>query len=148
MLLHPIRHITSPQYQHHSIVFHALIHFSRQIAIFVFSPPYAFLPPIHRPEFAFDSTQQTPQCSSSASYSSPAKQLSRPPSASSNTASGPSSPLPRNRIWENCISPILFSVSQDLFLSPLFFTIGEGEKAEAEEVLGWRGLLILNGQPR
>ena len=127
---------------------HTLIHSSRQIALFVFSPPCVFLRQAHRPEFAFDSTQQTPRCSSSVSYSSSSKQPSQPPSASSNTASGPSSPPPRNRIWENCTFLTLFSVSQDLFLFPYSFSIGEGKRAEAERVLGWRGLLILNGQPR
>ena len=138
----------SSQYQHDSIVFHTLIHVSRQTNLFVFSPPHAFLTPIHRPEIAFNSTQQTPQRSSSVSYSLPSKQPSQPPSALSNTASGPSSPPPRNRIWENCTFPTLFSVSQNLFLFPYCYSIGEGKDAEAEGALGWRGLLMLNGQPR
>lgn len=70
------------------------------------------------PTFAGNSIQQTPQCSTSVSCSSPSKQPSQPPSVWLNTAPGPSFPLPKNPVWADCISPTSFLVSQSLnFLS-------------------------------
>ena len=76
--------------------------------------------PFH--SFSPNSIQQNPQCSTCVSCFSPSRQPSQPPSVSSNTAPGRSFPLPKNRVWVDCISLILYSVSQRLACYLCFYS--------------------------
>ena len=84
-------------------------------------------------EFGFDSTQQTPQCSTYVYCSSPSRQPSRPPFVSLNTAPGPSFLQPKSQVWADCTSPILFSVSYD-FAFPSYPSSWANRKREAKHI--------------
>ena len=86
-------------------------------------------------------SQQKPQRSTSVCCSSPSKRPSRPPSASSSTAPGPSFPLPRNRVWADCTSLTLFSVSRSLHSTLDIFQCGKDGKGNVEGS-HWKLLLI------
>ena len=102
---------------------HVLLHFAATRFMLFYIPIYRYHPSSPRPakspgrsEFAFDGILQRVQCFTSVSCSFPSKQPSRRQSVSSNTAHGPSSPLPKDRVLADCTSLTWFLVSQTRML--------------------------------